>query len=56
MAIVMAEGEINSIEEILVDDKTVTWASSFTDGNAVEVDSTDSNYYKCKELKCRKFN
>ena len=46
MAIVMAEGEINSIEEIRVDDKVVTWASSLTDGTEVEVDSSDSNFYK----------
>ena len=46
MAIVMAEGEINSIEEVRVDDKVVTWASSLTDGNEVEVGSGDSNFYK----------
>src|SRR6056300_934206 len=46
IALVLSEGEINSIEEILIDDKPVTFASSFTDGNAVEVDSSDSNYYK----------
>jgi len=46
MAIVMAEGEINDIEEIRVDDKVVTFASSFSDGTAVEVDSGDSNFYK----------
>ena len=46
MAIVMAEGEINDIEEIKVDDKVVTFASSFSDGTAVEVDSGDSNFYK----------
>ena len=46
MAIVMAEGEINSIEEVRVDDKAVTWASSLTDGTEVEVGSGDSNFYK----------
>ena len=46
MAIVMAEGEINSIEEIRVDDKVVTFASSLSDGSAVEVDSSDANFYK----------
>jgi hypothetical protein len=46
MAIVMSEGEINDIEEIRVDDKVVTFASSFSDGTAVEVDSGDSNFYK----------
>jgi len=46
MAIVMAEGEINDIEEIRVDDKAVTWASSLSDGSAVEVGSGDSNFFK----------
>ena len=46
MAIVMAEGEINDITEIRVDDKVVTFASSLSDGTAVEVDSGDSNFYK----------
>src|SRR6056300_1047448 len=46
MAIVMAEGEINDITEIRVDDKVVTFASSFSDGTAVEVDSGDANFYK----------
>jgi hypothetical protein len=46
MAIVMAEGEINSIEEIRVDDKIVTWASALSDGTEVEVGSGDSNFYK----------
>jgi len=46
MAIVMSEGEINDIEEIRVDDKVVSFASSFSDGTSVEVDSGDSNFYK----------
>ena len=46
MAIVMAEGEINDIEEIRVDDKAVTWASALSDGTEVEVGSGDSNFYK----------
>jgi hypothetical protein len=46
MAIVMSEGEINSIEEIRVDDKVVNFASSLTDGTEVEVDSADENFYK----------
>ena len=46
LALVLAEGEINSIEEIRIDDKAVTWASSLSDGTAVEVGSGDSNYYK----------
>ena len=46
MAIVMAEGEINDIEEIRIDDKVVTWASALSDGTEVEVNSSDSNFYK----------
>ena len=46
MAIVLAEGEINDIEEIRVDDKVVTFASSFSDGTEVEVSSSDSNFFK----------
>ncbi len=42
----MAEGEINDITEIRVDDKPVTFASSLSDGTAVEVDSSDANFYK----------
>jgi hypothetical protein len=49
MSIVMAEGEINDITEIRVDDKIVTFASGFSDGTAVEVDSSDSNFYKNSE-------
>ena len=49
MAIVMAEGEINSIEEVRIDDKVVTWASSLSDGTEVEVGSGDSNFYKSGE-------
>jgi len=49
MAIAMAEGEINSIEEIRIDDKVVTWASALSDGSAVEVNSSDSNFYKNSE-------
>ena len=46
VALVLSEGEINSIEQILIDEKPVTFASSFSDGVAVDVDSSDSNYYK----------
>jgi hypothetical protein len=46
MAIVMAEGEINDITEIRVDDKIVTFASGFSDGTAVEVDSSDVIFIK----------
>ena len=46
MSIIMAEGEINDIEEIRIDDKVVTWASALSDGTEVEVNSSDSNFYK----------
>jgi hypothetical protein len=49
MAIVMAEGEINSIEEIRVNDTAVTWASALSDGTEVEVGSGDSTFYKDSE-------
>ena len=49
MAIVMAEGEINSIEEVRVDYKVVTFASSLSDGTEVEVGSGDGNFYKNSE-------
>ena len=45
----MAEGEINDIEEIRVDEKIVTWASALSDGAEVEVGSGDSNFYKNSE-------
>ncbi len=46
MCIVMSEGEINDIEEIRVDDKVVTWASALSDGTEVDVNSSDSNFFK----------
>jgi hypothetical protein len=49
MAIVLGEGEINDITEIRVDDKAVTWASDLADNTAVEVNSSDSNFYKNSE-------
>jgi len=49
MALVLAEGDINSIEEVRVDDKIVTWASALSDGTEVEVGSGDSNFYKDSE-------
>lgn len=53
VALVMAEGEINSIEEILVDDKVVDFntapalsLSNVASGTAIEVSSADTNFYK----------
>lgn len=46
IAIILAEGEINDVKGIRIDDKDVTFASSFSDGTAVEVASNDANFYK----------
>ena len=46
MAIVLSEGEINSIEEIRVDDKVVTFSGALTDNTQRTVASSDSNFYK----------
>ena len=46
MALVMCEGEINSIQEIRVDDKVVTFNGSLTDNTQRTVASSDSNFYK----------
>jgi hypothetical protein len=46
MAGVLCEGEIQSIEEVYVDDKLVTFASALTHGTVVEVGSGDTNFYK----------
>ena len=49
VALVLSEGEIDSIQQIIIDDRVVTFASSFSDNTAVEVDSSDSNFYKDSE-------
>ena len=49
ICLVLAEGEINDITEIRVDDKPVNWASDLADNTAVEVNSSDSNFYKDSE-------
>ena len=46
VALVLCEGEVNSIEEIRVDDKVVTFDGALTDGTVREVASSDSNFYK----------
>ena len=46
IAIILAEGEINDVKQITIDDKVVTFASSFSDNTAVEVASNDANFYK----------
>ena len=50
VALVLSEGEIDSIQQIKIDDKVVTFASSFSDGTAVEVANSDSNFYKGESL------
>jgi hypothetical protein len=46
MALILCEGEINSIEQIRVDDKVVTFDGAFADNTQRSVDSSDSNFYK----------
>jgi len=49
VALVMSEGEINGISEIRIDDRVVTFDGAFADNTQVEVDSSDSNYYRDSE-------
>ena len=46
MALVLCEGEINSIEQIRVDDKVVTFDGALSDNTQRSVDSSDGNFYK----------
>ena len=46
MALILCEGEINSIEQIIVDDKVVTFDGAFADNTQRSVASSDSNFYK----------
>ena len=46
MALILCEGEINSIEQIRVDDKVVTFDGAFADNTQRTVDSSDGNFYK----------
>ena len=46
VALVLAEGEVNSIEQIKVDDKVVTFDGALTHGTVREVANSDSNFYK----------
>ena len=43
---VLCEGNIESIDEIYVNDKLVTWSGSLTDQTIRTVNSSDTNYYK----------
>ena len=46
IALVLCEGEINSIEEIRVDDKVVTFDGALSDNVQRNVASSDSNFFK----------
>jgi hypothetical protein len=49
MAGVLCEGGgngIESVDEIYINDKLVTWSGSLTDGTVRTVNSSDTNYYK----------
>ena len=46
MALILCEGEINSIEEIRVDDKVVAFDGALSDNTQRSVASSDSNFYK----------
>ena len=46
MALVLCEGEINSIEEIRVDDKVVSFDGALSDDTQRSVASSDGNFYK----------
>ena len=46
VALVLSEGEVNSIEQIKVDDKVVTFDGALTHGTVREVASSDSNFYR----------
>ena len=48
----MCEGEINSIEEIRVDDKVVTFDGALTDNTQRSVASSDDNFFTSRP-KCR---
>jgi len=46
VSLVLAEGEVNSIEQVIVDDKVVTFDGALTHGTTREVASSDSNFFK----------
>ncbi len=43
---IVAEGEVNAITSISIDDKVVTFDGALTHGTAREVNSSDANFYK----------
>jgi hypothetical protein len=46
MIMALAEGEIDDITTIYINDNAVTWSGDLSDGTSRTVDSSDSNYYK----------
>jgi len=46
LAGVLCEGNIESIDEIYVNDKLVTWSGALTDQTVRTVNASDTNYYK----------
>ena len=46
VALALSEGEVNSIEQIKVDEKVVTFDGALTHGTVREVASSDSNFFK----------
>jgi hypothetical protein len=50
MALVLSEGEINSVESLFVNDNQVTLSGALTDGTQRTVASSDSNFYVDESL------
>tara|TARA_R100001594_G_scaffold30570_1_gene57165 strand:+ start:22507 stop:25443 length:2937 start_codon:yes stop_codon:yes gene_type:complete len=46
MALVVSEGEIDSVEKIYINENEVTWSGALSDDTERTVGSSDSNYYK----------
>jgi len=46
MIMALAEGEIDDISTIYINDNAVTWSGDLSDGTSRTVNSSDSNYYK----------
>ena len=46
IALVLCEGEIESVDKIFIDDKEITWSGALSDDTLRTVGSSDSNFYK----------
>ena len=46
ICLAISEGEISAIDEIRINDQTVTWSGSLTDNTQRTVASNDANFYK----------